>query len=220
MTLRLSPEPLPSTLSGSLQGQRCNEFIPQSFPSTLIFHYFSLAKSEVASKILYPTLHRYLSATEIIPIVESYTTTTWDLLEREGSMLEGVGTPLSDFVIPVVSQASGYAFFGRSFSAAEFCKPLNDFNGGFHLFLAGLPRAFLKKHTNGLAKMQWMFERYFDGPHDDASELVLESEQVMRKHGYVCLFLKSAGNLGSLTEHYSRIRAPLGLSSSLSYYLL
>jgi len=32
--------------------------------------------------------------------------------------------------------------------------------------------------------MHRLFEKYFDGPHEDASELVLESEQAMRNQGY------------------------------------
>ena len=67
--------------------------------------------------------------------------------------------------------------------------------------------------------MHTLFEKYFGNPHDDASELVLETEQVMRKHGYVCLFLKSTGNLGPLIERDYRIRKLSELSSSLSYSL-
>ncbi|KAF9646393.1 cytochrome P450 [Thelephora ganbajun] len=144
----------------------------------------SLMKSEVTSKVLHPAQHKYLSPTGIIPIIESYTTAVWDLLEREGSSFEDVSTPLRNFILPVLYQASAYAFFGRSYPVVESYEPFNDFDRTFHLLLAGVPRFFLRKHTKGLATLHRLFEKYFDGPHDDASEMVLENERVMRSHGY------------------------------------
>jgi len=143
-------------------------------------------ESDITPKVLFPIQHKHLLPTNIIPVVESYTTAVWDLLEREGSRLEGVSTPLHDFVLPVFYKASVYAFFGRSYPVAELYEPFNDFDGSFHLSIAGLPRMFLKKSTEGLATMHRLLGKYFDGPHDDASEAVLEIEQVMRGNGYVC----------------------------------
>jgi len=153
----------------------------------------SLMKSDVTSNILHPAQHKYLSPTGVIPIIESYTTAVWDLLEKEGSRFEGVSTPLRDFVLPVLYQASAYAFFGRSCPVLESYEPFNDFDRTFHLLLAGIPRIFLRKHIKGLDIMHRLFEKYFDGPHEDASELVLENEQVIRDQGYVCFLLTSAG---------------------------
>jgi len=189
----------------------------ESVSSTLTVCCFSLMRSDVTSKILHPAQHKYLSPTGIVPIVESYTSAIQDLLEKEGSRLEGVSTPLHDFVVPVLYQASAYAFFGHSCPVAESYKPFNDFDKTFHLLLAGAPRVFLRTHVNGLATMHRLFEKYLDGPHEDASELVLDNERVMRNHGYVCLFSKCMGNLGTLIERDSRIRTPSGFSSSLSY---
>ena len=174
-------------------------------------------KSDIILELLYPTQHKHLSATSIVPVIESYTTVVWDLLEKEGSRLEGVSIPLRDFVLPVLYQASGYAFFGRSCPVTESYEPFNDFNRTFHLLLAGVPRVFLRKNVRGLATMHRLFEKHFDGPHDDASELVLENERVMRDHGYVCSRLSSTGNFGLLIEFCSRIRTSSGLSFSLSY---
>jgi len=189
------------------------------YSSTLIVDHFSLINADVTRGILHPSVHRYLSPTGIIPLIEPYTTAVLDLLQKEGSRFEGVSTPLHDFVLPVVSRASAYAFFGRSFPAVELGGPLRAFDGSFQLLLAGIPRVLLRSGTNGLATMHTLLEMYFDGPHDDASEFVLESEQVMRKHGYVCLILRSAGNIGTLIERDFRIREPSGLFSSFSYRL-
>lgn len=144
----------------------------------------NLMKSDVISKIIHPAQHKHLSSTGIAPVIESYTATVWELLERKGSRLEGTSFQLLDFVLPVLYEASAYAFFGRSCPVAETYGPYYDFDRMIHLAISGLPRLFLRKHTKGLATMQRSFERYFDGPHDDASELVLENEQVMRSHGY------------------------------------
>jgi len=218
MTLDISAVPLQLTFAEFPQGQRWNEPIVQSISSTLIVYCFSLIHSDVTSKLLYPALQRYLSPTGIIPTVESYTIAACELLEKNGSRLEGVSTPLHDFVLPVVYQASAYAFFGRSFPAEGLWGPFNDFGGSFHLMLAGVPRDLLRTHVNGLATMHKLLREYFDGPHDDASELVLESEQVMRNHGYV-RYVSTPGNIETLIQRDSRIRTPPGFTSSLSYLL-
>jgi len=153
-------------------------------------------QSDITPKVLFPIQHKHLLPTNVIPVVESYTTAVWDLLKKEGSRLEGVSTPLRGFVLPVFYKASVYAFFGRSYPVAELYEPFNDFDGSFHLLIAGLPRVFLKKSTEGLATMHRLLGKYFDGPHDDASEGVLEIEQVMRSHGYVRPRSFSAVNIG------------------------
>ena len=142
-------------------------------------------KSEITSKLLHPTQHKYLSPTGVVPAVESYTTVVWEQLEKEGSKFEGVSTPLLDFALPVIYQASAYAFYGRSCPAVESYMPFRDFDRTFHFALAGVPRFLLREHVEGLATMQRLFGEYFDRPHDDASELVLENEGVLRSHGYV-----------------------------------
>ena len=186
---------------------------------TLTVCCFRLIKSDITSEILHPALQKHLSPTGIIPIVESYTTAVQDLLEKEGSGFEGISTPLHDFVLPVLYQASAYAFFGRSFPAVESYKPFHDFDGSFHLLLAGAPRIFLRKHVNGLTAMHRLLEKYFDGPHDDASAVVSENEQVVRGYGYVCFsFEVYTGKIGLLMK-YNRIRTPSGCSSPLSYSL-
>ena len=151
-------------------------------------------KSEIVSEILHPAQHKYLSPTGVVPIVESYAMAVWELLEKEGSRFEGVSTPLLDFALPVLYQASAYAFFGRSCPVVESYKPFHEFDGTFHLLLAGIPRVLLRKHAHGLATLHRLFEEYFDGPHDDASEFVLEAERVLRSHGYVCFRSTSTGN--------------------------
>lgn len=153
-------------------------------------------KSDLTYKVLHPSQHKHLSPTGVVPVIKSYTAAVWDLLEKEGSRLEGVSTPLRDFVLPVLYQASAYAFFGHSCPVAESYGAFNDFDRTFHLLLAGVPRVFLRKNIEGLATMHKLFEKYFDGPHEDAWEMVLENEEVMRSHGYVCFRLKSTGNSG------------------------
>ena len=189
-----------------------------TFISLTICH-SSLMRSGVMSEVIHPSQHKHLSPTNIIPIIESFTTIVCDLLEKEGSRLEGISIPLSDFVLPVLYQASGYAFFGRSLPAMELYEPLNDFDGSFHLALAGVPRVFLRKHAEGLAAMHRLFEKYFDGPHKDVPEFVLESEQVMRNHGYVCFPLKLTVTFRLLIECMFRIRRPSGLTLFLSSLL-
>jgi len=173
---------------------------------------FSLMKSDLTSKVLHPAQHRYLSPTGITPIAESYTATVWDLLEKEGSKFEGVSIPLRDFVLPVLYQASAYAFFGRSCPVVESFEPFNDFDKEFYLLLAGVPRVFLRKHLEGLATMHRLFEKYFDGPHEDASGLVLENEKAIRDEGYVRFHSVFVVNRGLLIGCDSRIRKPLRLS--------
>ena len=146
----------------------------------------SLMKSEITPEILHPTQRKCLSPMGVVPIVESFATAVWGLLEKEGPKLEGVSTPLLDFVLPVLYQSSAYAFFGRSCPAAESYEPFRDFDRTFHLLLAGVPRVFLRKHTKGLHDLRRLFEKYFDSPHNDASEFVLGNERVVRDHGYVC----------------------------------
>ena len=142
-------------------------------------------KSDLVPNVLHPAQHKHLSPTGVIPIVESYTTIVWDLLEKEGSKFKGVSVPLRDFVLPVLYQASAYAFFGRSCPAVESYEPFTDFDNDFHFLLAGVPRVFLRRHLEGLATMHTLFEKYFDGPHEDASELVLENERAIRNQGHV-----------------------------------
>jgi len=102
-------------------------------------------------------VHRYLLPTGVTPLIESYITAVLDLLQKEGSRLEGVGIPLRGFVLPVVSQASSYAFFGRSFPAVELSEPFHAFCENFYLLLAGVPRVFLRSYTNGLATVHTLF---------------------------------------------------------------
>ena len=113
---------------------------------------------------------------------------------QEGSRFEGVSMPLREFVLPVLFKASAYSFLGSSCPAEKAYGPFNDFNGSFHLLLAGVPRIFLRKQTEGLATMHKLFEEYFDGPHEDASEFVLAQEQVTRDQGHVCFHSISALN--------------------------
>ena len=169
-------------------------------------------KSELTSNVLHPAQHKHLSPTGITPIAESYTTAVWELLGKEGSRFEGVSIPLRDFVLPVIYQASAYAFFGRSCPILESYGPFNDFDREFYLLLAGVPRVFLRKHLEGLATMHRLFESYFDNPHEDASGLVLENEKAIRDHGHVCFHLAFAVNRRLLIECDSRIRMTLRLS--------
>ncbi|KAF9642732.1 cytochrome P450 [Thelephora ganbajun] len=145
---------------------------------------FSLMKSDPLSKVLRPAHHRHLSPTGIGPTIEFYTTAVWDLLEKEGSRFAGVSTPLRDLVLPVLYQSSAYAFFGRSCPVLESYQAFNDIDTDFHLLFAGVPRIFLRKSTEGVATMNRLFEKYFDGPHEEASEYVLESERMIRDQGY------------------------------------
>ena len=130
-----------------------------------------------------------LSPRAVIPIAESFTTNVWDLLRKECSRLEGVSTPLLDFISPLFYQASVCAFFGSSYPVAESYKPWCDFYGTIHSSLAGAPRFLLKKHLKALFTLHKLMEKHLDGPHDDAPELVLENERVMRSHGFVCFYL-------------------------------
>ena len=175
--------------------------------NTLSYFCFSLVKSDIVSEALRPAQHRHFSSTGIIPIIETYTTTIWDLLRKEGSRFEGVSTPLHDLVHPVLYQASVRALFGCSFPVVEFYEPFNDFDKSFHLSLAGVPRVFLRKHVRGLAAMDELLEKYFDGPHEDASGSVLENEQVMRDQGHVCFHL-TTGDLVFPLKSDPRIRKP------------
>ena len=173
-------------------------------------------KPELASEILHPNQHKHLSPTGIAPVIESYSRIVWDALEKEGSRVKGASTPLLDFALPVIYQASAYAFFGRSCPTTETYEPFRDFDRKFHLALAGVPRFFLGEHAKGLATLQKLFEVYMDGPHDDASELVLENERVLRSHNHVRLLSTVLmGNLGLslMIELGSRIRRPSALSS-------
>ena len=98
----------------------------------------------------------------------------------------------------------------------ESYEPFNDFDGDFYLLLAGVPRVFLRKHLEGLVTMHRLFEKYFDGPHEDASGLVLGNEKVIRDHGHVCFHSAFTVNRRLLIECDSRIRKPLRPSLFLS----
>ena len=145
--------------------------------------------SDLPAKVLHPVQHKYLSPTGVVPITKAYTTAVWNILEKEGARFQGTSTPLRDFVLPVLYQSSAYAFFGASCPVVESYEPFIDFDRDFHLFLAGVPRIFLRKHLKGLATMHRLFEKYFEGPHEDASQMVLENEQVIRDQGHVCFLL-------------------------------
>ena len=175
-------------------------------------------KSDIVSEVLRPAQHRHFSSTGIVPIIEIYTATIWDLLRKEGARLEGISTPLYDFIRPMLYQASAYALFGCSFPVAESYEPFNDFNKSFHLSLAGVPRVFLRKHVEGLATMDELFEKYFDGPHEDASGSVLENEQVIREQGHVCFHL-TTGDIELLLKYDSRIQKPSRRSLFVSFLL-
>ena len=86
----------------------------------------SFLESNVTTGILNPIQHKHLSPTGVIPVIESYTKTAWELLEREGSRLEGVSIPLHGFVLSVLCQASACAIFGRSCPAVELYEPFSD----------------------------------------------------------------------------------------------
>ena len=166
-------------------------------------------ESGVIFKTVRPNVYKMLSPRTVIPIAESFTTNVWDLLRKECSRLEGVSTPLLDFGrlgasrepaepdpttqgsrrSPLFYQASVCAFFGSSYPVAESYKPWCDFYGTIHSSLAGAPRFLLKKHLTALFTLHKLMEKHLDGPHDDAPELVLENERVMRSHGFVCFCL-------------------------------
>jgi len=163
-------------------------------------------KLDIVSETLRPQ-HRHFSPTGLIPTTETYTIVIWDLLRKEGSRFEDVSTPLRDFIRPVLYQASAYAFCGRSCPVAELYEPFDDFENNFHLSLAGIPRVFLRKHVEGLVTMNRLLEKYFDGPHEDALEFVLENEQVIRDQGHVCFNL-TTGDLKLLVKCGFRIQKP------------
>jgi len=175
-------------------------------------------KSDIVSEVLRPSQHRHFSPTGLILTIETYTTAVWDQLRKEGSRFEGISTPLHDFVRPVLYQASAYAFYGRSFPVAELYEPFSDFDKSFHLSLAGVPRVFLRKHVRGLAAMDELLEKYFDGPHEDASGFVLENEEVIREQGHV-RFHPITGDLELPLKYHPRIRKPSRRSLFVSFSL-
>jgi len=175
-------------------------------------------KSDIVSEVLLPAQHRHFSSTGIVPTIETYTATIWDLLRKEGARFEGTSTPLHDFIRPVLYQASAYALFGCSFPVAESYEPFNDFDKSFHLSIAGVPRVFLRKHVEGLATMDELFEKYFDGPHEDASGTVLENEQVIREQGHV-RFRPITGDLELPLKSDPRIQKPSRRSLFVSFSL-
>lgn len=57
---------------------------------------------------LFPAHHRYLSPTEIKPLLENYAKHAYNGLMESLDRFDGVNTPFRDFVIPLAYDAAAY----------------------------------------------------------------------------------------------------------------
>ena len=138
--------------------------------------------------------HKLLSPKFVQPVVDKYTALTYDHLEERASQYNGLSVALRDFIVPLTFQASGHAFFGQHCPVDDLFKPFKLFDNSFHLFLAGLPKVFLKAPVAALDDLATIIEeKYLSRPNvmDDACDMVKEYDGMVKEAGFVSSSLRT-----------------------------
>ena len=136
----------------------------------------------------FPMTHNLLSPKYVQPIVDKYIALTYQYLEERANKYDGLNTALREFIVPLTFDASGHAFFGKDCPVGDLFEPFRLFDNSFHLFLAGIPKIFMKGPVNALDQLTTIIEeRYLLKPDalDDASDVVKECERITKAGGFV-----------------------------------
>jgi len=136
----------------------------------------------------FPMSHKLLSPKFIQPVVDKYTALTYNHLEERASRYNGLNVPLRDFIVPLMFQASGHAFFGQHCPVDDLLKPFRLFDDSFHLILAGVPKMFLKAPVTALENLATIVEEKYlvkSNAMDDASDIVKEYDRMIKEAGFV-----------------------------------
>lgn len=142
----------------------------------------------VMCEIFYPMNKRLLSPKYIQPVVDRCIALTYQHLEDRADRYDGMNVPLLDFIVPLAFDAAGHAFFGKDCPLRDLFKAFKLFDDNFHLFLAGLPKMFMRGPVAALDDLATIVEeKYFSKPGamDDASDVVKEWERIPREAGFV-----------------------------------
>ena len=137
---------------------------------------------------LFSSSHKLLSPVYVQPVVDKYITLTYQYLEERADQYNGLNTTLRDFIVPLVFNPSGHAFFGKGCPVDDLFKPFKVFSDYFHLLIAGVPKMFLKDAVNSLNELTTIIEeRFLSKPNalDDASDLIKEYNRIIKEDGFV-----------------------------------
>ena len=146
------------------------------------------AYSPVMQEVIFPLNHRFLSLESVQPVLDKYTTLTYQNLEERADKCNGMSTALGDFIIPLTFDASSHAFFGKHYPLDELAKPFKVFDDSSHLLLAGVPKMFVKGPIAALDELAMIIEeKYLLNPDamDDASDIIKEFDRVTKEGGFV-----------------------------------
>ena len=149
---------------------------------------YRLAHAPLMQETLFPTSHKLLSPVHVQPVVDKYIALTYQYLEERENQYNGLNVPLRDFIVPLTFDASGHAFFGKDCPISDLFKPFKLFDNNFHLFLAGVPKMFMKGPVDALEELVTIIEeRYLSKPDalDDASDMIKEYGRIIREGGFV-----------------------------------
>ena len=137
---------------------------------------------------LFPISHKLLSPKCIQPVVDKYTSLTYQHLKEQAVQYDGMNVALRDFIVLLAFGPSGRAFFGERCPVDDLFKPYKMFDDRFHLLLAGVPKMLMRGPVAALDDMATILEeKYLLKPNamDDASELIKEYERITREEGFV-----------------------------------
>ena len=144
--------------------------------------------STVLQEVIFPLNRKLLSAKYVQPVVDRYTTLTYQHLEERADQYNGMKVALRDFIVPLTFDGSSRAFFGKHCPVNDLFKPFKLFDDNVHLILAGLPKMFMKGPVAALDDLATIIEeKYLSKPDamDDASDLIKEFERIIKEGGFV-----------------------------------
>ena len=151
-----------------------------------LFH--RLAHAPFMQESFFPMSHKFLSPKFVQPIVDKFIALTHDHLEERANQYNGLNVALRDFIVPLMFQASGHAFFGQYCPIDDLFGPFKSFDNNFHLLLAGVPKMFVRTPVAALEELATILEEnYLSKPiaMDDASDMVKEYDGMIRGAGFV-----------------------------------
>ena len=146
------------------------------------------AHSPILQETIFPLNRKLLSAKYVQPVVNKYTTLTYQHLEERANRYNGMNVALKDFIVPLTFDGSSRAFFGKHCPVDDLFKPFKLLDDNIHLLMAGVPRMFTKGPVTALDDLVTIIEeKYLSKPDamDDASDMVKELERVTKEGGFV-----------------------------------
>jgi hypothetical protein len=136
--------------------------------------------------------HIQLSPKEVPNILRRFTT----VLQKRLQEIIPAGSPnskesatttiaLQDLLLPVSFHAVSKAIFGSGLPSDEMYPSFVRFNRDFHLLAAKVPRFITGGASKAWDVLNDDLVKYLEGPHADASELVLEGIRIGKETGWV-----------------------------------